>query len=188
RAGTKATQALPVQAPPVAYRARLFAHPQRPVSRHAGGLDQVFDNQLGGGGNKFTTYDNYFSGKIGLNSKNSKLQSLKKGSKVIAGTVIGRIGKTDPAKAPHVYFEIRPAGKGAPQIDPKPILDGWKLLESTAIYRANGKNALYGGSSSFSIGQVLLMPKALLQQRVLSDPRIQIYPGGRNDIKTGQID
>jgi murein DD-endopeptidase MepM/ murein hydrolase activator NlpD len=182
-----ATQPAPAE-PTVTYKARLFAHPQRPGARHAGGLDQVFDTQLHGNGSKFTTYDNYFSGKVGLNAKNSKLQPLKKGSKVIAGTVIGRIGKTDAAKAPHLYFAIRPAGKGAPQIDPKPILDGWKLLESTAIYRANGKNALYGGSSAFSIGQVLLMPKALLQKRVLSDPRVQIYPAGRNDIKTGQID
>ena len=44
------------------------------------------------------------------------------------------------AKHPHLRFEIRPAGRGAPRIDPKPILDGWKLLESTAIYRAKGKN------------------------------------------------
>ena len=43
-------------------------------------------------------------------------------------------------RAPHLRFEIRPAGRGAPRIDPKPILDGWKLLESTAIYRAKGKN------------------------------------------------
>ena len=48
--------------------------------------------------------------------------------------VLARVGKTDPKKAPHVRFEIRPAGKGAPKIDPKPILDGWKLLETTAIY------------------------------------------------------
>ena len=46
--------------------------------------------------------------------------------------------------APHVRFEIRPAGRGAPRIDPKPILDGWKLLESTAIYRAAGKNPFFG--------------------------------------------
>jgi hypothetical protein len=91
-------------------------------------------------------------------------------------------------KAPHVYFEIRPAGKGAPKIDPKPILDGWKLLESTAVYRASGKNALYGDGTAFSIGQVLLLPKPLLERRVLSDPRVQIYSGGRHDIKTGQID
>jgi murein DD-endopeptidase MepM/ murein hydrolase activator NlpD len=180
-----ATKPAPTDAP-VAYKARLFAHPQRPASRASGGLDQVFDGQTGSHG--FTTYDHYFAGTVGANSKNSTLQRLKKGSKVIAGTVIGRVGKTDAAKAPHVYFEIRPAGKGAPKIDPKPILDGWKLLESTAVYRASGKNALYGGSSSFSIGQVLLMPKSLLQKRVLSDPRIDIYPAGRNDIKTGQVD
>ena len=41
---------------------------------------------------------------------------------------------------PHLNFAIRPAGRGAPTIDPKPILDGWKLLETTAIYRAAGKN------------------------------------------------
>ncbi|MEA2421222.1 MAG: hypothetical protein QOF55_321, partial [Thermoleophilaceae bacterium] len=180
-----ATRPAPAQQP-VTYKARLFAHPQRPVARRAGGLDQVFEGQTAG--NKYTTYDNYFAGTIGVNAANSTLQRLKKGSKVVAGTVIGRVGKTDPKRAPHLYFEIRPAGKGAPKIDPKPILDGWKLLESTAVYRASGKNALYGNSSSFSIGQVLLLPKALLQKRVLSDPRIDIYPGGRRDIQTGQID
>ena len=48
----------------------------------------------------------------------------------------------------------RPAGRGAPRIDPKPILDGWKLLEATAIYRASGKNVLYGDADAdgFSIG------------------------------------
>ena len=43
-----------------------------------------------------------------------------------------------------MQFEIRPAGRGAPRIDPKPILDGWKLLESTAIYRAAGRNPFFG--------------------------------------------
>jgi hypothetical protein len=172
--------------PAVSYKTRLFAHPQRPEVRNAGGLDQMFQRQTTGSG--FTTYDNFFAGSVGLNAKNAELRPLKKGSKVVAGTVLARVGKTDPAKAPHVYFEIRPAGKGAPKIDPKPILDGWKLLESTAIYRASGKNALYGDSSSFSIGQVLLLPKPLLVKRVLSDTRIDIYPAGRKDIQTGQID
>jgi murein DD-endopeptidase MepM/ murein hydrolase activator NlpD len=185
-AAKPASRPAPAAAPSVTYKARLFAHPQRPAARRAGGLDQVFDGQTGG--KQYTTYDNFFAGKVGLNSSNSTLQRLRKGSKVIAGTVLGRVGKTDPQKAPHLYFEIRPAGKGAPKIDPKPILDGWKLLESTAVYRANGKNALYGETSAFSIGQVLLMPKSLLQKRVLADPRIDIYPAGRGDIKAGQID
>jgi hypothetical protein len=108
-----------------------------------------------------------------------KLHVLKVGSRVTAGTVLGRIHD-------HVRFGIRPAGKGAPRIDPKPILDGWKLLESTAIYRAAGSNPLVGKNPS--IGQALLMSKAQLQHRVLDDARIEIYPGGRQDIKTGQID
>ena len=63
---------------------------------------------------------------------------------MIGGTVLGRVGAPDAGKAAHLDFAIRPAGKGAPRIDPKPILDGWKLLEATAIYRASGRNVLYG--------------------------------------------
>jgi hypothetical protein len=176
----------PPAASGVTYKARLFANPQRPDARQNGGLQQVFDRQTKGNG--FDTYNAYFSRPIGLNAKNARLRPLKPGAQVISGTILGRIGKTDPNLAPHVYFEIRPAGKGAPNIDPKPILDGWKLLESTAIYRASGKNALYGQASAFSIGQVLLLPKPLLEKRVLADPRIQIYGGGARDIQTGQID
>jgi hypothetical protein len=38
------------------------------------------------------------------------------------------------------------------------------------------------------VGQVLLMSKAALEQRVLNDPALSIYACGRNDIQTGQID
>jgi Transglycosylase SLT domain/Peptidase family M23 len=111
--------------------------------------------------------------------------TLKVGSKVIAGTVIGRIGPSVGGVDPHINFSIRPAGKGAPRIDPKPILDGWKLLEETAIYRANGKNAL---ASDLGGAGVLLLSKEELQKRVLDDPKLNIYQCGRNDIATGQID
>ena len=90
---------------------------------------------------------------------------------------------------PYVRFEVRPAGRGAPRIDPKPILDGWKLLESTAIYRAKGKNPFIGPDAATpTIGQILLMSKETLMQRVLADPRIQVYGCGRNDIRAGAID
>jgi murein DD-endopeptidase MepM/ murein hydrolase activator NlpD len=111
--------------------------------------------------------------------------TLKAGSMVIAGTVLGRIGKSAGGVEPHINFSIRPAGRGAPRIDPKPILDGWKLLEATAIYRANGKNAL---AADLGGAGVLLLPKEALQQRVLADPNLDIYECGRNDIATGQID
>jgi hypothetical protein len=173
----------------VPVKERMFAHPDLPLAREAGGLEQLLDAKARKRGG-FETYKNYFSRPFGMNSKDVRLRRLKKGSRVIGGTILGRIGKTEPAKAPHLYFEIRPAGRGAPRIDPKPILDGWKLLEATAIYRASGRNALYGDDEAggLSIGQIVLLPKPLLEKRVLSDPRIDVYPGGREDIRSGQID
>jgi len=110
---------------------------------------------------------------------------LKVGSKVIAGTVLARIGGSEAGVDPHVNFSIRPAGRGAPEIDPKPILDGWKLLEATAIYRANGKNPL---ASDLGGAGVLLLSKEELVKRVLADEALEIYECGRQDIATGQID
>ncbi len=111
--------------------------------------------------------------------------SLKVGSRVIAGTVLGRIAKASGGVDPHINFSIRPAGKGAPRIDPKPILDGWKLLEETAIYRANGKNAL---ASDLGGAGVLLLSKTELEKRVLADPKLSIYKCGRSDVSSGRID
>ena len=117
------------------------------------------------------------------------IKRLKVGAQVPAGTVLGRIGKASSAKHPHMRFEIRPAGRGAPRIDPKPILDGWKLLESTAIYRARGKNPFTGPDAATpTIGQILLMSKETLIARVLNDPRVTIYDCGRQDIQAGAID
>jgi hypothetical protein len=168
---------------------RLFAHPDLPGAREAGGLEQQLDAQARKNG-KFETYKNYFSRPFGLNPDKVRLRPLKKGSRVIGGTIIGRIGQTQRATAAHLDFSIRPAGRGAPNIDPKPILDGWKLLEATAIYRASGRNVLYGkdNAGAMSIGQILLLPKPLLEKRVLSDERIEIYECGRDDIRSGQID
>ena len=111
--------------------------------------------------------------------------TLRVGSKVIAGTVIARVGGGEGGVDPHINFSIRPAGAGAPRIDPKPILDGWKLLEATAIYRANGKSPF---DRNLSVGGVLLLSKEALQERVLADQNLSIYPCGRTDIATGQID
>jgi hypothetical protein len=111
--------------------------------------------------------------------------SIRVGSKVIAGTVLSHVPKGEGGADPHINFSIRPAGKGAPRIDPKPILDGWKLLEATAIYRAKGKNPF---NAKLSGAGVLLLSKDALQQRVLRDEGLDIYPCGREDIETGKID
>jgi Transglycosylase SLT domain/Peptidase family M23 len=168
---------------------RLFAHPDMAGARESGGLEQQLDAEARRSG-KYETFKAYFSRPYGLDPSKVRLRPLKKGSRVIGGTILGRIGRTIPGKAAHLDFAIRPAGRGAPNIDPKPILDGWKLLEATAIYRASGRNVLYGkdGAGAMSIGQILLLPKPLLEKRVLSDERIEIYECGRDDIRSGQID
>jgi hypothetical protein len=172
------------------FKERLFAHPNAAGARESGGLEQVLAAKARKDG-KFETYSNYFSRPFGADAKDVRLRRLKVGARVIGGTVLGRLGKVDAEKAAHLDFAIRPAGKGAPSIDPKPILDGWKLLEATAIYRAAGRNVLYGRDAkagSLSIGQILLLPKPLLEKRVLADERIEVYEGGRSDIQSGQVD
>jgi len=110
--------------------------------------------------------------------------SIRVGSKVIAGTVLARVAAGAEGIDPHINFSIRPAGKGAPRIDPKPILDGWKLLEATAIYRAKGKSPF----SDLSGAGVLLLSKDALEKRVLGDKGLEIYECGREDIASGKID
>jgi murein DD-endopeptidase MepM/ murein hydrolase activator NlpD len=163
---------------------RLFAHPSRPGAFAAGGK-----RQLDGSGQRLSSFKGYLSGALNLNPDDYELKPLHAGATVIAGTVLGTIAKTDQTLAPHVEFTIRPAGRGAPLVDPKPILDGWKLLETTAVYRADGSSAFFGpNAKAASAGQILLMSKSELMQRVLADPHVSIYACGRHDIETGQID
>ncbi|MEA2377142.1 MAG: hypothetical protein QOD13_1049 [Thermoleophilaceae bacterium] len=183
-----APQETPSSQASVPIKQRLFAHPDMEGARQAGGLDQLLDRKARKTGS-YETYRNYFSRPFGVNPNKVTLRRLRKGSRVIGGTIIGRIGRTVANRAPHLDFSIRPAGRGAPRIDPKPILDGWKLLEATAIYRASGRNVLHGDNvDGMSIGQILLLPKPQLERRVLADDRVEIYGCGRENIRSGQID
>ena len=187
--GTPAAKPTPAKAKPEVEtpdKERLFANPLRRNATRAGGADQILAGQAPAG--SYEVFRRSVSSVFGVNTKSEDvtLKPLEVGSRVVAGTILGRIGKAS-GEASHVEFTIRPAGRGAPKIDPKPILDGWKLLETTAIYRAAGKNPFSSGAAP-SIGQVLLMDKAALQRTVLADPRIEIYPCGREDIQLGQVD
>jgi soluble lytic murein transglycosylase-like protein len=103
-----------------------------------------------------------------VGSEDVFLHPLVVGAKVIAGTVIGHLGAgapevtavlPPPSSAPagaapaavptpapvtevqaHMLFQIRPAGVGAPEIDPKPLLDGWVQLQGSLIFRATGRH------------------------------------------------
>jgi hypothetical protein len=163
---------------------RLFADPTRPASYAAGGVLQVKSAPA-----QITSFRNYFSDVLHLARNQYTLQPLKTGAIVVAGTILGRIAAPTPSLASHLYFTIQPAGKNAPQIDPKPILDGWKLLEATAVYRADGVDPFFGpGAKNPTVGQVLLMSKLQLTSRILQDPHVQIYTCGRRDVAAGLID
>jgi murein DD-endopeptidase MepM/ murein hydrolase activator NlpD len=173
------------EALPDVRKERLFAAPKRPASFKAGGRDQLMSTGVAPKGK----LDRYIVEGFGLDPEEVVLRKLKVGSQVVGGTVLGRIGENEAGLAPHMLFEIRPAGRGAPRIDPKPILDGWKLLESTAIYRAKGKNPFFGRDArNPSIGQILLMSKSELERRVVRNPRVEIYECGKRDIQGGRID
>jgi len=176
-----AATAAPTATPLV--KERLFANPTRPASYAAGGEQQLAASF------QITRFQNYFSDVLHLGKNQYTLAQLKPGAIVVAGTILGRIGAGTPTHGSHLYFMVQPAGRNAPYIDPKPILDGWKLLEATAVYRAAGINPFLGaGAKSATIGQILLESKAQLENRVLADPHAQIYACGRRDIRAGAID
>ena len=163
---------------------RLFANPSRPASYAAGGKLQVKSSAP-----QLASFQDYFSDVLHLAKNQYTLEPLKAGSVVVAGTILGRLGAGTPTDASHLEFMVQPAGKDAPYIDPKPILDGWKLLEATAVYRAAGVDPFFGrDAKNPTIGQILLMSKEQLEARVLEDPNVEIYACGRRDIQSGAID
>jgi soluble lytic murein transglycosylase-like protein len=159
-------------------KARLFAHPARPAAADAGGARQVGDmtSELPAG----ASVSDYFTADFPLKRSDIVLRPLRPGAQVIGGTVLGRAGRQA------IRFRIRPAGKGAPAINPRPVLDGWRLLEATNIHR--GKALRGFDARNPSIGRLMLMSKEMLSRHVLADKRIRIYECGRRDIATGAID
>ncbi len=116
------------------------------------------------------------------------LHRLRVGVQVIAGTVLGHVGSGEAAagQAPRILFQIRPAGPGAPLIDPKPILDGWVALENSSVFHAKGENPFL--ATSPTVGQVLLESKQQLEPQVLRDAGIVLSHCGRQDIRAGRVD
>jgi hypothetical protein len=72
-----------------------------------------------------------------VGSEDVFLHPLRVGAHVIAGTVIGHLVTTGEAS---MLFQIRPAGVGAPQIDPKPLLDSWVQFQGSFVFHVTGKH------------------------------------------------
>jgi membrane-bound lytic murein transglycosylase B len=113
-----------------------------------------------------------------------QLLPLRAGSIVSKGTVLGRVRTPANASAGHLRFAIRPGGDQT-TIDPRPILKNWTQLTAALHPQgAGGENDLLGATAS----GVFLMSKDELERTVLSDPGIDIYQCGRQDIAAGKID
>ena len=113
-----------------------------------------------------------------------KLLPLRAGSIVSKGTVLGRVRTPANASAGHLRFAIRPGGDRS-TIDPRPILKNWSQLAAALHPQgAGGENDLLGATAS----GVFLMSQEELERTVLSDPGIEIYQCGRQDIAAGKID
>ena len=123
-----------------AAKVRLFAHPTRKNALANGGDAQVADARP----------PRSSPPPAPRSASTPRTSSPSRSSRAPASSAARRSAasaRRPRRKAPHLLFEIRPAGRGAPRIDPKPILDGWKLLECTEVYRAKGKNALFGSDA-----------------------------------------
>jgi hypothetical protein len=113
-----------------------------------------------------------------------KLLALRAGAIVSQGTVLGRVRTPVNARNGHLRFAIRPGGDES-TIDPRPILKNWAQLGAALHPQGvRGDTSLLGATAS----GVFLMSKAELERTVLSDPGIDIYACGRQDIASGTID
>ncbi|HEV7529211.1 MAG TPA: lytic murein transglycosylase [Solirubrobacteraceae bacterium] len=143
-------------------KVRLFAHPGNP------------DALASASSRKRATRSN----------KAGKLLALRAGAIVSQGTVLGRVSTPTQARAGHLRFAIRPGGDQS-TIDPRPILQNWAQLGAALHPQGvTGDTNLLGATAS----GVFLMTKEELERAVLSDPGIDIYACGRQDIASGTID
>ena len=169
-------------------RGRVYANPLRPQNQSRATVDgqsteTPVASSIEGRPGDYVVYGG--SGIFRFDPGKTDLMPLKEGSKVIAGTVLGRLAETPTAS---IQFSIRPGTgeeEAAPRIDPKPFLDGWRLLAETNIYNARGRNRF---ADRLGAGGVLLLSKSALQKRVLADPDLSIHECGRQDIANGSID
>ena len=111
-------------------------------------------------------------------------RGVRPGADLGGGEALGRLGGAKPA----VLFSVRAAGGAA--VDPRPLVDGYRLQEVADFQHAV---APLGGSpfvpeADAPAGGIVRGSQSELARRVLDDPGIDIYPGGRQDIARGIID
>ena len=99
-----------------AHKERLFANPGRSRSLSSGGRRQILDATFALPAS--ASLRSYFAGDVGLQRNELELKRMIAGRRVIAGTILGRVGPTSTNTTSDMSFAIRPPGKGAPRSTP----------------------------------------------------------------------
>jgi photosystem II stability/assembly factor-like uncharacterized protein len=105
-------------------------------------------------------------------STGMRLAPLRRGTWVAPGTVLGNVAGRSRAGRARFLFEVQPTGAGA--IDPRPLLEAWRLLGQAQGHPQRGTQPLFGPNARDGlIEEIRLMSKRQLEARLLSDPALR---------------
>jgi hypothetical protein len=111
---------------------------------------------------------------------------VRPGMRLRGGQLVGRLAT---GARPRMLFSTRAAG--GTLVDPRPLVDGYRLQEAADFFHAVaplGGSPFVRSADRLAAAGIKGGSDRQLGQRVLSDPGIDIYPGGRQDIEQGKID
>ncbi len=104
-------------------------------------------------------------------STGMRLERLRRGAWVAPGIVLGNVTDRSHGSRARLLFEVRPAGAGP--IDPRPLLEAWRLLGQTQGHPQQGTQPLFGPSARNAlIEEIQLMNKPQLKARLRSEPAL----------------
>ena len=153
---------------------RLFAHPGRLHARRAGSGRQL--ERLG-----VLPLGSYFARHRPARRGGLRAQPLMRGARVLPGTVLGQ------AKGTRLEYAIRPAGRGAPAVDPRPFLQAGMRLRRSG-WLGGAVAAADDGAFETGVRRWAELDQDRLATALLTDERIRIYTCGRADLARHAID
>ena len=130
----------------------------------------------------------YFTSALGLRPSRVVLEPLRVGSRVLAGTILGRITAAQGKRRASLLFELRPAGQRY-AIDARPFLDSWSQLATVERHRVAYGPQLFGADDHPAVSGALLVASQVdLARTVLEDKRVTVPGCERIAIATGGVD
>ena len=116
------------------------------------------------------------------------LEPLRVGSRVLAGTILGRITAAHGKQRASLLFELRPAGQRY-AIDARPFLDAWSQLQTLELHRVAYGAPLFGADDHpAGAGALLVASQVDLERTVLEDRRVTLPGCERAAIAAGCVD